>query len=164
MGHNISALILAAPYDQVIAESYGLLPRITFEHVTVFPIDHCWSAYWQKKRGDVDGRLHIPPGSHLLPTEGCCRAIARELTGLPAPRFAVIFTDYFGGNGHQWAIAYEGDRLVVSDHASVNEALHALGVFGADGRDAWDVIGFSDFRHNPDHLDKFKELCDEIGA
>lgn len=162
MGHNVAALIIAAPYDQALAESYGLIPRITFQHVTLFPIDHYWSGYWQTKRGDVDGMLHSPAGSHLLPTDGCCRAIAREITGLPSPRFAVIFTDYFGGNGDQWAIAYEGERLL--DERSVNTALRELGVVRADGVDEWDTIGLADFRHNPDHLDKFKDLCDELGV
>lgn len=164
MGHNISALIIAAPYDRALAESYGLIERLAWQHVTVFPISHYWSGYWQVKRGNVDGQLHRPPGSHLLPTEGSCRAIAREITGLPAPRFAVIFTDYFGGNGEQVAVAYEGERLIGGDNPRVNTVLRELGVVRADGLDEWDTIGLADFRHDPDHLERFVELCDQIGA
>ena len=134
-----------------------MIERLAWQHVTVFPISHYWSGYWQVKRGKVDGRLHSPPGSHLLPT-----AIAREITGLPAPRFAVIFADYFGGNGDQFAVAYEGARLLAGDR--VNAVLRELGVVHVAGLDEWDTIGLADYRHNPEHLDKFEELADEIGA
>lgn len=156
MGHHITALAIAAPYDKAIAESYDLFERLAWQHVTLFPIDHYWSEHWQAKRGDIDGRLHIPPGSHLLPHEGVCGAIAREITGLPSPRFAVINSDYFGGHGDQWAVAYEGSRLVVGEAASVNEALRALGVVRAPGLDEWDTIGLGDYRSNPDYLDKYR--------
>ncbi len=164
MGHNITALVIAAPYDKAIAESYGLIERLVHAHVTVLPIDHYWSAYWQAKRGDVDGQLAIPPGSHLLPHQGVIRAIAREITGLPAPRFAVIQSDYFGGDGDQWAIAYEGERSLLAPNATVNQALRELGVVRADGLDEWDTIGLADYRHNPDYLERFVELCDTLGV
>ena len=163
MGHNISALCIAAPYDKAKAESYGLLERLAWRHVTVFPIDHYWSAYWQAKRGDIDGALPIPEGSHLMPHEGAIRAIAREITGLSAPRFGVIHSDYFGGHGAQWAIACEGDRTLVAD-GRVNQVLRELGVVCAGGNDEWDTIGLGDYRHNPDHLDRFRALCDELGV
>ena len=42
--------------------------------------------------------------------------------------------------------------------------LRELGVVCAGGNDEWDTIGLGDYRHNPDHLDKFQELCAELGV
>lgn len=164
MGHHITALVIAAPYDRAVAEAHDLRERLAWQGVVVFPIDHFWSAYWQAKRGDVDGTLAVPPGDHLLPSEGAIRAIVRELTGLPAPRFAVIYSDYFGGVGSQAAIAYEGDRALLGARATVDQALHELGVRCEAGQDEWDTIGLASYRRNPDYLDRYRELCDELGV
>lgn len=165
MPHHITALAIAAPYDKEVATSYGLVERLTYQHVTLFPIDHYWSAYWQAKRGDVDGVLGGPSGiGGLLPHEGVVRAIVRELTGLPAPRFAVIQSDYFGGDGDQWAIVFEGERCLLDANAKVNAALRELGVIRRAGNDEWDTIGLADYRRNPEHLDRYRELCDELGV
>jgi len=164
VGHHITALAIAAHHASAIAESYGLIERLRWNHVTLFPIDHYWSAYWQAKRGGVDGTLGGSVTGGRLPSEGVVRAIARELTGLPAPRFAVIQSDYHGGSGDQWALAFEGERSLLDVNASVNHALRELGVDRDPGLDEWDTIGLGDFRSNPDHLDRFQALCDESGA
>ncbi len=156
MGHHITALAIAAPYDKAIAESYDLFERLAWQHVTLFPIDHYWSEHWQAERGGIDGSLYIPLGSHLLPSEGVCRVIAGEITALPAPRFAVINSEYFGGSGDQVAIAYEGERLLTE--GNVNAALRALGVVRAPNLDEWDTIGLADYRSNPDYLDKYRGI------
>jgi len=98
-----------------------------------------------------------------FPTEGVIRAVACELTQLPTPRFAVIMSDYFGGVGEQWAIAFEGERALASG-GSINAALRELGVVRAAGLDEWDTIGLADYRSQPDHLDVFVDLCDELGV
>jgi hypothetical protein len=165
VGHHICALVISNSYDPEVAATYGLVERLAHGSITVFPIDHYWSAYWQAKRGDIDG-TPLPssevPG--IFPTEGVIRTVARELTHLIAPKFAVIMTEYFGGNGEQWAIAFEGERSLLPPTASVNASLRELGVVRAEGRDEWDTIGLAGYRANPDHLDKYRELCDELGV
>lgn len=166
MGHNITALAIAESYDREVAAHYDLIERLRHGPLVVFPIDHYWSAYWQAKRGNVDGDLVFPSGmsSNLLPHEGVVRTVARELLHRVNPTFAVIQSDYFGGHGEQWAIAYEGERSLLPANATVNSALRLLGVERTPGNDEWDTIGLADYRHNPDHLDRYRELCDELGV
>src|SRR5689334_6876111 len=119
----------------------------------MFPIDHYWSAYWQAKRGNVDGALGDGlPG--VFPTHGVVRSITQELVGKVSPKFAVIMSDYFGGDGEQWGVAFEGTTQLVL--AMVNQALAALGVERADPLDEWDTVGLGDYRRNPDHLDRYQ--------
>lgn len=166
MGHHITALAIADSYDREVAAHYDLIERLSHGPLVLFPIDHYWSAYWQAKRGNIDGALGLPPGmtSNLLPTEGVVRTIARELTRRVAPRFAVIQSDYFGGPGEQWAVLFEGERSLLPPDASVNQALRELGVVRSAGNDEWDTIGLGDYRRNPDHLDKYVELCNQLGV
>lgn len=163
MSHCICALVLSSPYDHEIARSYGLHERLAYGSLSLFPISHYWSAYWQAKRGNVDGMLAAVDVPGIFPTEGVIRAVACELTRLPTPRFAVIMSDYFGGVGDQWAIAFEGERAL-TPVASVNAALRELGVVRAQGLDEWDTIGLGNYRSQPDHLDVFVDLCDELGV
>jgi len=38
-----------------------------------------------------------------------------------------------------------------------------LGVTPRFWRDAWDTIGLASYRRNPDYLERYVELCDELG-
>lgn len=168
MGHNICALVIADPYDLAVAKSYGLHERLAHRHIVMFPIDHYWSAYWQAKRGNIDGALGTMLGfgnvPGIFPTEGVVRSVAQELTGRMSPKFAVIMSEYFGGHGEQWGVAFEGMKPLITSTDSVNAALRALGVERADGVDEWDTVGLGDYRSNPDHLERFRDLCDELGV
>lgn len=166
MGHNITALAIVDPYDREVAEHYGLVERLTHESLVLFPIDHYWSAYWQARRGDLDGVLALPAGmtSNLLPREGVVRTVARELTRRLIPRFALLQSDYFGGSGEQWGVVFEGERALLGPDATVNLALRELGVVRTGNQDEWDTIGLARYRSNPDHLDRYRELCDELGV
>jgi hypothetical protein len=166
VGHHITALAIADHYDREVAHHYGLVPRLTYESLVVFPIDHYWSAYWQAKRGNIDGVLALPAGmtSNLLPSEGVVRTIARELTRRVVPKFALLQSDYFGGSGEQWSVVFEGECSLLAPDARVNDALHELGVKPTAGKDAWDTIGLAGYRHNPDHLHRFRDLCDQLGV
>jgi hypothetical protein len=163
MSHCICALVISNRYDHEIARSFGLHERLAYGSLSLLPISHYWSAYWQAKRGDVDGKLAAEGVPGIFPTDGVIRAVACELTHLPTPRFAVIMSDYFGGIGDQWAIAFEGERALTSV-GSVNAALRELGVVRAEGLDEWDTIGLGGYRSQPDHLDAFVDLCDELGV
>jgi len=169
VGHHVCALAIVEPYDLQVATFYGLHERLAHDRLVLFPIDHYWSAYWQAKRGNIDGPLlgdgqgaaDLPA---IFPTEGVIRSIVCELTGRLGSPFAVILSEYFGGNGDQWAVAFERDVALIPPGASVNDALRALGVVATEGRDEWDTIGLGHYRSNPSHLERFEALCAELGV
>ncbi|GAA3442394.1 hypothetical protein [Planomonospora venezuelensis] len=164
MGHHICALVVAGAVDAERARSVGLHAELVHGDVGVFPIDHFFSAYWAAIRGN-DARLDLPDGlPSTFPDEAVLRDLVREVTGTDEPRFAIIQTEYFAGIGGQWAAAFAGERRLTSAQASINEALAELGVRASESEDEFDVIGLSRFRVNPDHLDRYADLCDELGV
>ncbi|MBZ0117604.1 MAG: hypothetical protein K8H88_11440 [Sandaracinaceae bacterium] len=74
-------------------------------------------------------------------------AIMAELSTLGP--VAYVETGYFGGVGEQVATAFD-DRVRILECGSVNDALRAIGVRAAHGRDEWDTVGLSGHRHMPD--------------
>ncbi|MBB4920590.1 hypothetical protein [Streptosporangium saharense] len=164
MGHHICALVVAGRIDAERADAVGLRARLTHDDITVFPIDHYFSAYWAAIRGR-DAQLDLPDGlPATFPGEAVLCDLAREVTGADEPRFAIIQTEYFAGFGDQWAVAFAGEKRLTADRASINDALAVLGVRASESADEFDVIGLADFRSNPDHLERYADLCDELGV
>jgi hypothetical protein len=164
VGHHICGLVIALPYDAEQARSYDLIAALTDGVRTLFPIDHYWSAAWQAKRGDVDGRLELPPDlPATFPNEGAIHAIAEAITGRPELRFGVILTDYFGGSGDQWAVLFEGVRPI-GGRTRVNELLCSLGLQRRLDLDEWDTFGLADVRSKPAYLARYREICEELGV
>ncbi|MFE9697415.1 hypothetical protein [Streptomyces sp. NPDC006270] len=164
MSHSVHALVVAGPVDSGRARSVGLRAVLTHGDITVFPIDHYFSAYWAAKRGN-NALLDLPDGlTGLFPNEAVLRDLAGEATGTERPRFAIVGTDYFAGVGGQWAAAFDGEERLTPDEASINQALAALGVRATASQDEFDVIGLGGFRSSPDHLDAYVGLCDELGV
>ena len=61
---------------------------------------------------------------------------------------AYVETEYFGGVGEQIATVFDrGARIL--ECGSANEALRAIGVRAAHGRDEWDTLGLSSHRSMP---------------
>ncbi|MCC5577065.1 hypothetical protein IMZ11_15675 [Microtetraspora sp. AC03309] len=164
MGHHICALVVAGRVDAGHGHSVGLRAELVHDDISVFPIDHYFSAYWAARRGS-SAQLDLPDGlPATFPDEAVLCDLVREVTGTDEPRFAIIQTDYFGGIGDQWAVAFAGRRRLTADQASINEALAALGVRASASADEFDVIGLGEFRSNPDHLERYVDLCDELGV
>ncbi|GGS85864.1 hypothetical protein GCM10010156_50600 [Planobispora rosea] len=165
MPHNICALVVAGRVDAERARSVGLHAELAHGDLTVFPIDHFFSAYWAAVRGDR-ASLDVPRRcfTGVFPRQAVLRDLVREVTGTDEPRFAIIQTEYHAGMGDQWAVAFAGERRLTSDRALINEALAALGVRASASADEFDVIGLGTFRSNPDHLDRYVDLCDELGV
>ncbi|MFD0884384.1 hypothetical protein ACFQ08_07435 [Streptosporangium algeriense] len=164
MGHHICALVVAGQVDAERARSVGLHAELVHDDISVFPIDHHFSAYWAATRGG-DAWLDLPGGlPATFPGEAVLRDLVREVTGTDEPRFAIIQTEYFAGLGGQWAVAFAGERRLTADQASINDALAVLGVRASATADEFDVIGLGGFRSNPDHLDHYADLCDELGV
>lgn len=163
MGHQICAMVVAGPTDRALAESLDLRALGTHGDLTVFPIDHYYSAYWAARRGSRDV-LDVPDGLvATFPREAVLRDIAGEVTGHAEPRFAIVQTEYFGGVGEQWAVAFHGQRRLTGEQTSINAALAALGVTRSSTMDEFDTVELSAFRHNPEYLDRYVDLCAEHG-
>ncbi|NED16213.1 hypothetical protein [Streptomyces sp. SID9124] len=166
MTHAVCALVVTGQVDTPKAESLGLHARLTYADISVFPIDHYFSGYWAAVRGNraqLDLPRDVLAESVTFPGDAVLLDLVREVTHEERPRFAVIQTDYFGGMGGQWAAAFDGEVRVTPDGATINRALEALGVRATATEDAFDVVGLGTFRHNPDHLDAYVALCDELG-
>jgi hypothetical protein len=165
VGHSICGVLLGVPFDTARAAAYDLRSALSNGRCTLLPISHYWSAYWQAKRGGVDGPLDLPPGvPAIFPSEGVVRTVIAEITARSEPCFAVIMTEYFGGNGEQWAVAFQGRRRLSVECWSVNRALELFGIEARAGRDAWDVFGLASVRSNPGYLTRYVQLCDELGV
>ncbi|NML51691.1 hypothetical protein HHL19_22270 [Streptomyces sp. R302] len=167
MAHAMCGLVVAGRVDTPRAESVGLRAVLAHADITVFPIDHYFSAYWAAVRGNR-AQLDLPPGilaeSMTFPGEAVLHDLVREVTRGRTPRFAVVQTEYFAGTGDQWAAAFDGEVRLTPDGATINQALAALGVKAAATADEFDVIGLGAVRGNPDHLQAYAALCAELGV
>ena len=164
VGHAIQALLVPGPIDGAAAAAFDLRPVSLGQAVTMFLIDHHVSAYWQAVRG-VEGRLDVPPGfPATFPDEAVIRVMAIELASSPEPTFALIMTDHFGGAGEQWACVFKGGRRSSPASASINDALRELGVLRARGLDEFDTVGLGEHRARPEHLERYRALCEELGV
>lgn len=144
MGHHIHAIIGAAAVVDRLAE-LGLIgaPIALDAGFAWVPVpDHELDRMAETTsvaRGPWDERFVHFGG--VLPT------LVTELS-MHGP-VAYIETEYFGGAGTQVATAFDR-RVRILECGSVNEALRAIGVRAAPGRDEWDTLGLSAHRGMPD--------------
>jgi hypothetical protein len=163
VGHHITALVLATPWHEAVRARFDLV-AVPLRGVTMFHIDHYYSAYWRAKLG-WPGTLERPPGcSSLFPDDAVLAHIASELVGDPTPTFGVIQTDYFSGAGEQWAALYKRTHRTSGDETSINAVLRLLGIEAAPGLDEFDTVGLADHRSPPEELERYVELCDQLGV
>ena len=161
MGHHIAALVLAVPWREQARARFDLV-AVPLPGVTIFHISHYYSGYWQTVLG-WRGTLPTPPDApSIYPDDAVLAHIASELAGDPTPTFGLIQTEYFGGEGDQWAGLYVRTHLAAS--GSINYVLRLLGVVAAPGLDEFDTIGLASHRRAPEQLERYEELCDEVGA
>jgi hypothetical protein len=167
VGHNITALIVSEPYDEGAAREWDVVGVPLGGGLRLVHINHYYTAYWQARRGgsaEFDVPSEFPP---VFPREGVVVSLAAALTCTGSndqqPTFVLVMTDYFGGVGDQWACAFVAGRRVrhVRD---INGALRTLGIQPAGGVDEFDTVGLADHRRSPDYLDRYADLCDELGV
>jgi hypothetical protein len=163
MGHSMCAILLKGAFDGQRAAAYDLFGSALGHDITLFHIDHYYTACWQKQL-DVQGSLQAPGACAIFPDEAVIAVLMSTITGRPDPLFAVILTDYFGGAGEQWVYVYRGAALVDPQIRSINQALARLGVVARPGLDAFDTIGLGSYRSQPEYLDKYRDLADELGV
>ncbi|OJJ15713.1 hypothetical protein BKI52_38170 [marine bacterium AO1-C] len=165
MGHAITAIILKGNYDKELALTFDLKGvKLGFD-LQMFFIDHYYSACWQEMLKS-DGYLEINENSgHILfPNEVAIAEIVQSITQTRFAQFSIIVTDYFGGVGTQYAQVYQGQNLVSKTIDDINGALQWLGVVPRKGMDAFDTVGLSEYRSNPDYLDKYADLSTQLGV
>lgn len=163
MPHAITAMILPCPVSAEAADRWDLMPVSLRCDLTLLHVTHYYTAYWQARLG-ISSYFKLPseaPG--LFPREGVVTTIAAELATRPDPAFAVVLTDYFGGVGDQWAAVSVGGGPVRSVN-TINTALRALGISATAGSDEFDTVGLAAHRSTPDYLDRYVDLCDELGV
>lgn len=175
MGHSITALIVAEPFDEAAAREWDVagaplghgspsapgsqsargsqsVHGLRLVHITA-----AYAAYQQDQRGGttLDVPEDFPP---TFPREGVLADLAAAVTGRNPATFALIMTNFFGGAGNQWAIAYvDGQR--VPEVRDVNAALRTLGVHADNGMDEWDTVGLANHRHTPESRDRYWDLA-----
>lgn len=162
MGHHITALLINQPFRA--PDAFDLTPITLTPTLTLFHIDHYYSAYWQSIRGG-SALLDLPDDlPSIFPSEGVLVDIVRELTGHDAPTWGLIQTDYFGGMGDQWAALFTGAQRITSSGARINAVLRGLGIVRSADLDEFDTVGLGNHRHSPESLDRYVALCDERGV
>lgn len=162
MAHQITALIIQGEYNREQAAEYDLRGITLESDLTLFFIDVYYTAYWQHSL-DITKHLSIsPPLQMLVPTEGVIAYLIEEITSAET-EYTLISTDYCGGSGFQYAVVLQGRKPILSDPLTINEALIDLGVKPEEGKDAFDTIGLAQYRESPAHLNKYQDLCDELG-
>src|SRR5262245_49081840 len=106
MGHRIDAIVLKGPYDAKFAKVFDLTAIPLTDGLTLFPLDAFFVDHWEEEFGLTGG----PVDSPLLNSE----AVLRMVGYLAAdPTFALIHTNYFGGNGGQAAMVYQGSAVIM---------------------------------------------------
>lgn len=164
MSHSITALLCQGQIDSNAAEKYDLRVVELTGDLFLFHIDHYYTACWQKMEG-LEGMLPGPPTlPTIFPTEIVTLQIAQALLNREEPEFAIIYTDYFGGVGEQWAQVYQGTQLADPHIYSINDALKFMGIVAASGRDEFDTVGLQRIRENPEYLEKYIDLAEELGV
>jgi hypothetical protein len=150
MSQNIYAVLLQGPFDDEAARALGLHPIPLPQGITLFPLDADSCDRWEETLG-VTGHLSDRPLLNCRVVHHLMRQVA------PEPLFAVVETDYFGGQGDQAAAVYHGGREVMAPAAAafgpINEALRHLGVRAAAGLDEFDTVGLGRFRDFDDFFD-----------
>ncbi|MEU4597713.1 hypothetical protein [Nocardia sp. NPDC023988] len=163
MSHSITALVLRGSYSVEAAGRWDLVPVGLAGELTLFHVTHYYTAYWQELLG-VTGHFEFESrNGQLFPTENVVRLVAADLAARPDPTFAVVATDYFAGMGEQGAVVCVGGGSI-QQMASINDALRVLGVRAAAGLDEFDTVRLAAHRSRPDYLDRYEDLCDELGV
>lgn len=163
MAHNLTAIILKGKFSLKKALYYDLTPIYLKYDLTLFIINIYFTEYWQckilKKRSTLD--LNLADCPTMFPTDQVIAYIVKDIS-LENALFAVIFTEYHGGVGIQFASIFEGYINKNKSITRINDALAALGVIREDDLDEFDTLGLSLFRREPAYLEKYYTIMDDL--
>ena len=152
MGHNISAIILQGKYDESTSAEFDLKGIDLGFNLTLFPINHYFSAYWQAKLG-TPGLLDINGVEYALyPCELALSELMAIISNDQETIYSIISTDYFGGIGQQYANVYKKQTIADNGISTINQALSFMGVKRKNGKDEFDSVGLSAHRFEPEYI------------
>ena len=164
MAHSINAIILKGNFDKDEAEKYELIEVKLDFNLSMFFINGFYTACWQKKL-NTSGLLETNcKETTWYPSEYVIYELMKRISKNNEVEFAVILTDYFGGTGEQFANVFKGDKNVNLEIRTISNALKYLGVEKGNHHDEFDAIGLVNYRSNPNYLDKYREIADELGV
>ncbi|WP_282628368.1 hypothetical protein [Empedobacter sedimenti] len=155
MGHHITAIVLKGKYNDNVAKEFDLFAVRLIDELTLFHIDLYYTEFWQEKL-NVQGYLEINKIDDLLqPNEKVILTLLQNITSCDAPEFALIATDYHGGQGFQSASVFKGDVNMDSTIKTINLALKYLGVKRTSEHDEFECVGLQNIRYQPEYLEKY---------
>jgi hypothetical protein len=160
MAHIIEAIILKGEYNEEESIKYDLIGVALDFDLTMFFIDDDFTAYWQKKL-NTTGFLatNCPYANKRVIYELMKRISKSEII-----EYATISTAYVGGMGEQFANVYRNDQNVDLSINTISDALKYLGVVKGSHNDEFDAIGLGRYRSNPNYLNKYRKLAEELGV
>ena len=164
MGHHITAINLKGNYDEKKAESFDLFGKELGFGLTLFHIDHYYSACWQYKLGTAGMIELFNINSSIFPCELALEELMKSISDKAEPQYAIIQTDYFGGLGEQYANVFKYKTNDNPRARTINEALYHLGVRTKSELDEFDMVGLGGIRSQPEFLEKYSDLADEYGV
>lgn len=149
MGHRISALIGKCPIDEEQAHAYDL-PFFYEGQFVIVALDASHNDYWTEQIG-----LEYEKLSAVFLDNPCTHYLANKL-GLDC--FTIIYTDYFGGAGHQFAVAYRNNKKILkSTENGINKGLKKIGVKRTFTKDHFDVLGLGNYRNWDNYFEKYQD-------
>ena len=93
----------------------------------------------------------------LQPNEKVILKLLQLISSNESPEFALIGTDYFGGNGAQAATVFHGEHNMDTSIKTINEALRILGVDKKNAFDEFESVGLHHMNRQPEYLSKYSE-------
>ncbi|WNO10621.1 hypothetical protein [Teredinibacter sp. KSP-S5-2] len=147
MGHRIEAIVAKGELDKELLSKFEL-PCVIHEGFSIVGLDAGHSDHWAEK-------LSIPNenSGNIILNCPVTHYFAKEL-GLK--EYAIIFTDYFGGFGEQYATVYSAGKVAMEEmEGGINQALRTIGVFKKGGLDEFDTICLGRYRSFHEHFTKY---------
>ncbi|RAV55934.1 hypothetical protein DIU36_16615 [Mucilaginibacter rubeus] len=137
MGHHINAIIGRAPINEEQAKTYGLALVYEAGYVIVI-LDWDSVFYWSTK-------LNLSCDSTIEDLDWDCELIHYFASQLNFTDYVLIKTDYFAGNGEQYASLYKNGFCCWHGH-SINIALAGIGVKRNMEMDEFDALNLGEYR------------------
>jgi hypothetical protein len=148
MGHQITAIVTALPIDEDQARAFDL-PVFIENGYAIVGLDVAHTDYWADK-------LHLQDADDASEISLDCQTTHYFAKKLGITKFAIIYTDYLGGIGDQFAVVYERGRVILPTAASaINLALRLIGVTCLPGLDEFDSMNLAKYRHFDQYFEQY---------
>ena len=164
MGHSITAIILKGEYELTKSREYDLIEVDLGFNLSMFFIDGFYSAFWQEKLQTIGCLETNCQKITWFPRENSLYQLMKNISKENPVEFMIIQTDYHGGVGNQNANLYKEDKNVDLNINTISKGLQYLRVNKGSFYDEFEAVGLNNHRTNPEFLDKYRDLADELGV